>query len=101
MNREKFAESLEGIIDSYKEQLEKNEDSTLSNLGNMAKMGYETLKAKLSGTDEDKHVLEMFKTYADDFEDALKRQDKSTAIKALDDMKKTLQGFRINSYDTV
>ena len=95
MDREKTAQRMEEVVRSYRQQLAENEDSTFSNMGNSVKMGFESLKGAVSGSEEEKHAISMFKRYADDFEGALKKNDRTTAQKALDDLEKSIQGFRI------
>ena len=97
MNREKVAQTMEEVVSSYRKQLAINEESTFSNLGNLMKMGYESLKSSFSGTEMDKHAINMFRQYADSFEDALKNNDRPAAEKALDDFEKSIQAFRIRS----
>ncbi len=97
MDREKVAQTMEDVVLSYRKQLAENQDSTLSNIGNSMKMGFESLKSSLSGTDTDKHMISMFKQYADNFEDALKKNDRVAAGKALDDLDASIRAFRIKS----
>ena len=97
MDREKVARTMEEVVQSYRKQLAENEDSTFSNIGNLMKMGFESFKSSLAGTDTDKHAITMFKQYADAFEDALKKNDRGVAGKALDDLEKSIQAFRIKS----
>ena len=97
MDREKVAQTMEEVVQSYRKQFLENDDSMLSNLGNSMRMGLETMRGVLTGTDEDKHAIAMFKKYADSFEDALKNNNRIIAEKALDDLEKSIQAFRIRS----
>ena len=97
MDREKVARTMEEVVSSYRKQLAQGEDSTLSNIGNLVKMGFESLKSSVSGTEADKHAISMFKRYADAFEDALEKDDRAIAERALDDLEKSVQAFRIRS----
>jgi len=101
MDREKIAQTMEEVVRSYRGQLAKKDDSLLANIGNAAKMVYETFKTKMVGNEEEKHAIDMFKQYAEAFEDALKDGKFQDASKALDNMEKSIQAFRIKSYDTV
>ncbi|MCC8194165.1 MAG: hypothetical protein LIP28_05930 [Deltaproteobacteria bacterium] len=97
MDREKVAQSMEEVVQSYRKQLAENDDSKMANLGNSMKMGFESLRGMVAGSESDKQSITMFKRYADNFEDALKDGNRAGASRALDDLEKSIQAFRIRS----
>ena len=92
---------MQEVISSYKKQMMKNDDSTMANIGNSAKMAFETLKSKVSGTDQDKQTIDLFKKSADHLEEALKNNNRAAAETALSEMEKYTNDMRSKSYDTV
>lgn len=99
MDKSSVIETMQDVVHSYREQFIKNDNSTFSNIGNAAKLGYESLKASMAGTDAEKHQIDMFKQYADSFEDALQSGNRMAAQSALDNLEKVIQGFRVSSHD--
>ena len=97
MDREKVAQTMESVVSSFRRQLAGNENSTLVQIGNMMKIGVESLKGSITGTEADKQAIGLFKQYADAFEDALHANDRAVAEKALDDLEKAIRAFRIKS----
>lgn len=96
MDKQKVIDTLENVVQSFREQLASNNISAVSNISNAAKLGFETLKARISGTEMDEQAIGMFKTYAESFEDALRKHNRDAAMKALDDMEKSIQDLRIH-----
>lgn len=96
MDKHKVVDTLEGVVQSFRDQFAANDISAVSNIGNAAKLGFETLKAIISGTEMDKQAITMFKTYAENFEDALRKHNRDAAMQALHDMEKSIQGFRVH-----
>lgn len=95
MNREKVARAMEGVVRSYWEQLDADEDALFMNIGNMVRMEFESLRSMVFGTESDKQAISMFKRYADNFEEALQGDDRLLAERALEDFEKSIQAFRI------
>ena len=79
----------------------KNDDSTMANISNSAKMGWESMRTMFSGTDQDKQTIDLFKKSADNFEEARKNNNRMAAETALQNMEKYANDMRAKSYDTV
>ena len=97
MNREKAARTMEEVVRSYREQFDADEGAPFMNIGNMMKIGFESLWSMVAGTESDKHAIRMFKRYADNFEEALQSDDRFLAERALEDLERSIQAFRIKS----
>ncbi|SBV92552.1 hypothetical protein KL86DPRO_10381 [uncultured delta proteobacterium] len=97
MNREKAARTMEDVVRSYRRQLDADAGEPFTNMGNMMKIGLESIWSMVSGTESDKHAISMFKSYADNFEEALQDDDRFLAERALEDLERSIQAFRVKS----
>lgn len=94
MDKAALADKLEGVIQELREELEKNEGSTLSAIGTSIKLGYESLKASIMGNEATHKGLEAFKEQVEKFEEAIKKGDRQMSAKALDMMENAIKGMR-------
>lgn len=94
MDKAALIQKMEECVSSLREQLDKNEGSTITTIINSAKLGFESLKATIMGNETAKNALESFKSHVGDFEKALKEGDKSLSAKALETMENAIQDLK-------
>lgn len=97
MDKNVVIEKMQDVVLSMRKQLAENEDSSLSNFGNSFKMGFQSLKASMSGDAADKQVLAAFKADMDRAEDYLKHNNRTEAAQAIDSMERSIQSYRSRS----
>ena len=94
MDKNSLLERLQDVVHTLRDQLNQNETSVVDSVVNAAKVGYETLKAGLSGKDGVKFALEKFKEHIESFEKALKTGDRETATRTLEAMESTIANLK-------
>lgn len=94
MDRQKIIASMEEIIQSCRRQLVENNESILANIGNTAKLAFETVKAKVAGTDYDVTLIDTFHKAVSSFEQAIKNKDKVRATQILDEMESYIEKYK-------
>lgn len=97
MDKNVVIEKMQDVVLSMRKQLADNEDSSLSNFGNSFKMGFQSLKASMSGDEVDKQMLASFKADMDRAEDSLKHNNRAGAAQAIDSMERSIQNYRSRS----
>ncbi len=94
MDKSSLIERLQDVVNTLRGQLNHNETSVMNSVTNSAKVGYESIKASLSGKDGVKYALEKFKEHLDAFEKALKQGDRDSATRTLDAMESTIDNLK-------
>ena len=94
MDKKALIERLESVLQDARKQLNENEHSTMDSIASSVKVGYESLKASVSGSDSVKFGIEKFKEHLDVFEKALKDGDRATAVRTLEAMQSTIDNLR-------
>lgn len=95
--KQHLVEKMDEIVRSLREQLEKNEGCTLCVIASSAIMGYETLKATVTGNDTTKELMEKFQAGVDDFQTALKDGDRKISSGILQRLEKLVAELKENT----
>lgn len=99
MNKSDLIDKMEEYIQSYREELDKNQGSTLSALASGAKAGLESIKESIMANERSKAVVDKISGYADKFEQAVKDGDRKLSAGLLEKMEKTVQDWKDNDKD--
>lgn len=83
MNKVDMINKVEEMVNSYREQLEKNDGSSLSALFANAKSAYHSIRESVVNHDKAKAGIDSFKEHLEKLEDAAVKGDKSLSSKAL------------------
>ena len=94
MDRHKLIDQMENVSRSLREQLGKNEVSSLESIRNSAKLSFQGLKAFVTSDDSMKSVLDTFKMHVESFENALEHDDREAAKRTLDSIDMTIKNLR-------
>ncbi|MDL2316143.1 hypothetical protein LJC59_03570 [Desulfovibrio sp. OttesenSCG-928-A18] len=97
MNKTAIIEKLEGMAASLREQLDKNEGSSLSAIAGGISSLLESAKALVLGNDKARKLLEKLKEQMARFEKAVREGDKKVSASALDYFEKTLKDMKRKS----
>lgn len=87
---------MQKVINLLREKLTKNEDFTMSDIGNAAKMSFQSIKTSLSESDNEvvKMALEAFRQHIGGFETAIKQDDRQQADRLLGQLENTVQHLK-------
>lgn len=83
MNKVDMINKVEEFVNSYREQLEKNDGSSLSVLVSNAKSAYHSIRENVVNHEKAKAHLESFKEHLEKMEDAAVKGDKTLSSKIL------------------
>ena len=94
MNEIKLADKMEQAVSSYREQLEKKDDSRLACIGIAAKLSVEAIKSFFYGSECTQQSLEKFRASSENFEQAMREHDPRSAKLALSRMEREVENIR-------
>lgn len=90
---------MEEYVQAYKDQLEKNDGSSLAALSDNAVTAFEGIKSKVMDNTRARAGLETFSEYIQKFEKACKEGDKQLSAKALILMEQAVQELKKKNTD--
>lgn len=90
MNRETLIRKMEEGVTALREQLDKNDGSTLSAMAVNAKAGYESLKSAIMENEKARDTLASLKTHLDSLEKAIVAGDRAMSAKAVGLLEKVI-----------
>ncbi len=88
MNRLNLIQKLEDAISSLKDEVEKNDGSTLSTIANTVKSGVDSVSDSIMNNKTTQSFVDTFKKHMNEFEDAVLKSDKKLSSKAISAMHK-------------
>ena len=91
MKKNDIISKLQSMATSVREELGKNEGSTLQTISNAIKNSYESVRASIAESDRTKKALTTAKQYLDEAGKAIKSGDRKLSTKALDALDKLLK----------
>lgn len=94
MDKATLIQKMEEYVQSYREQLEKNDGSSLSALANNAMAAFENVKDAIMGNETARKGLDKFKESMDAFEKAVRDGDKKLSAKAVTKMEETIRDMK-------
>lgn len=94
MSKSDLLNKLEDAISALREEVEKNEGSTIATIGNTIGSGIESLREGIMGNKNAQKVMESLKKHMGDLEGAIIKSDKKLSAKAMDAMQKGMQELR-------
>ena len=94
MKKSELVDKIENIILSARDELSKNEGSTLQTLTNSIKSGYESVKASLDNSDKAQKVMGGVKQSMEELAQAVKAGDRKLSAKALDALEKKIREYK-------
>ena len=83
MDRDTVIKKLEEYAQDFREQLQKNDDSSLQVLASNTRQGVEWLQQTIMNNDRAKSGLQTVKECVEKFENAVKKGDRQMSAKAL------------------
>lgn len=94
MNKTDLIKKLEDAINSFKQEVEKNEGSTLATIGNTISSGIDSLVEALSSSKKAQILSEKFNKHMNELEDAIIRGDKKISATAMSALQKGVQEIK-------
>lgn len=94
MDKQRLIETLENTLQKMRDELAKNEGSTLQAMGSNIKLNYESFKAYLDNNDTARGFIDNMKTTVSHFESALKEGDKQLSASLLQKAESLLAEYR-------
>lgn len=91
MKKNDIISRLQTMASAMREELSKNEGSTLQTLSSAIKSSYESVRASIAESERTKKALTMAKQYLDEAGKAIKKGDCKLSAKALDALDKLLK----------
>ena len=94
MYKMNLIQKLEDAVSSLKEEVEKNDGSTLSTIANTVKTGFENVSDSIMNNKTTQSFVETFKKHMNEFEEAVIKSDKKLSSKAINAMHKGVQELK-------
>lgn len=94
MGRISLINKIENIVGFMREELEKNEGSTLQTISSSIKSGYENIKTGIQKNDRAQNFITDLKEQIEDLGDAIKIGDRKVSGKVLSTIEKRIQEFK-------
>lgn len=94
MDKETLVRKMEDYVRAYREQLDKNDGSSLSALADNARSTFDRLKGAVMGNERARGGLESLKEHMDKLEHAVSKGDKQLSAKALTLMEEAVQNLK-------
>ena len=94
MDKEALVRKMEEYVRTYREQLDKNDGSSLSALADNARSSFDRVKDAVMGNERARAGLESFKEHMDKLEQAFNKGDKQLSAKALTLMEEAVQNLK-------
>lgn len=90
MNKETLIRKMEEGVTALREELDKNDGSTLNTLAANARAGYESLKTTVMENEKARDTLASLKTHLDSLEKAIVAGDRNMSAKAVGLLEKVI-----------
>lgn len=94
MRKAEFIKKIEGGINSFKQEVEKNDGSTLATIGNTIRSAFDSLVETISSNKNAQKATETVKKHLGDLEDAIIKGDKKISSSAMNAMQKAFNGLK-------
>lgn len=94
MDKTAIIEKLEQTVGTLKEQLDKNDGSSLSAMAEGAKAGFESLRGAIMGNEKARSALDSARTQMNKLEEAIREGDKKVSAKAVSMMENALHDLK-------
>ena len=94
MNKLNLIQKLEDAVSSLKEEVEKNDGSTLSTIANTVKTGFDNVSDSIMNNKTTQNFVDTFKKHMNEFEEAVIKSDKKLSSKAINAMHKGVRELK-------
>lgn len=94
MKKEELLSKLETLVGGMREELGKNEGSTLQTISASMKSGYEGVKSAISGNDKAQKFLDSMKNNFGELSKTVKAGDRKLSAKTLDALEKLIREYK-------
>lgn len=94
MNKTDLFKKLEDAINSFKQEVEKNDGSTLSTIGNTISSGIDSLVGAISSNSKAQKVVDKFNKHMNELEEAIIKGDKKISATAISAIQKGMQELK-------
>ena len=89
-----LVQKLEDAVTSLKEEVEKNDGSTLSTIASTVKTGFDNVSDSIMNNKTTQSFVDTFKKHMNEFEEAVLKSDKKLSSKAINAMHKGVQELK-------
>lgn len=94
MNKLDLVQKLEDAINSFKQEVDKNEGSTLTTIANTISSGFDSLMDSISSNKKAQKMGDALRKHLNDLEDAIIQGDKKISATAMSAMQKGVQELK-------